>query len=143
ARRAHDRRRPGVRNRLPLLGVPGRDRLRAPRRDPARAADRPLRNAGPAEGLMADTPHTPQVTPPVEAGGPQIGADEWVARSDERRRAGVLGRARLSAERLPAPVQVAALAAVVALVALVPVMTTDDYILRVGVVSLIFALPAL
>jgi len=92
---------------------------------------------------MADTPHTSQVTPPVEAAGPQIGADEWVARSGERRRAGALDRARLWAERLPAPVLVAALAVVVALVALVPVMTTDDYILRVGVVSLIFALLAL
>jgi ABC-type branched-subunit amino acid transport system permease subunit len=79
----------------------------------------------------------------VEAPSPQIGADEWVARSGERRQAGALGRVRLWTERLPRPVRVAGAGAVVALVALVPVMTTDDYILRVGVVSLIFALLAL
>ena len=79
----------------------------------------------------------------TEATGPQIGADEWVARSDERRRAGALGRVKLWSEALPTPLQLAGIAIVVALIALIPVMTTNDYILRVGVVSLIYALLAL
>ena len=72
---------------------------------------------------MDAPPHTPQVTPPVETAGPQIGADEWVARSGERRQAGSLSR---WIDALPAPVLVAGAAAAVALVALVPVLTTDD-----------------
>ena len=71
---------------------------------------------------------------------PQIGADEWVARSAERSAA---GRARTWAEQTPAPIRYGALAVVVTLIALVPVMTSDEYILRVGVVSLIYALLAL
>jgi branched-chain amino acid transport system permease protein len=85
---------------------------------------------------MLEPPTTPQVTQP------RIGADEWVARSDERSEAyaGWAGRARRASERVPIALRLGALAAVAALV---PVMTSNQYILRVGVVSLIYALLAL
>ena len=88
-------------------------------------------------------------TPPIEPTeptGPRIGADEWVARSDERAesRGGVVGRLRAWYERVPKP---AVFAFVVAAAALVPLLTAqtdnDIYFLRVGTVALVFALLAL
>src|SRR5262249_50096620 len=100
-------------------------------------AERSLGARGAEEGLRAGPPPTPQVAPPVESAGPQIGADEWVARSGERRQAGSLRR---WIDALPAPVLVAAAAGAVAPVALRPGVTTRDSILRGRGVSLIFAL---
>ncbi|MET0561423.1 MAG: branched-chain amino acid ABC transporter permease [Gaiellaceae bacterium] len=87
-------------------------------------------------------------TPPTqpEPTGPRIGADEWVARSDERAetRGGVSGRLRAWYERVP---KTAVFAVAVAAGALVPLLTAqtenDIYFLRVGTVALVFALLAL
>ena len=48
---------------------------------------------------MSETPPTE----PTEPTGPRIGADEWVARSDERAetRGGIVGRLRAWYERVP------------------------------------------
>jgi len=84
--------------------------------------------------------------PPTEPTGPQIGADEWVARSDEHAEAprGLVGRARGVFERVPKPV---VFLFAFALVAFIPVATSqtdnDIYFLRVGTVALVFALLAL
>jgi branched-chain amino acid transport system permease protein len=92
---------------------------------------------------MSDVPPT---EPQPEPSGPQIGADEWVARSGERAEAhgGLVGLARGVYERLPKP---AVFLLVVALAALLPVLTSqtdnDIYFLRVGIVALVFALLAL
>jgi branched-chain amino acid transport system permease protein len=73
--------------------------------------------------------------------GPQIGADEWVARRGERSGAGgPLDRARAQADRVPG---LARFLGFFGLVALVPLMTSDQYIIRVGTVTLVFALLAL
>ncbi len=84
--------------------------------------------------------------PPTEPAGPQIGADEWVARSGERsepqRR--LLGRARLLYERVPKPVVFAAFVLVAVLIPVVASETQNDiYYTRVGTVALVFALLAL
>ena len=87
---------------------------------------------------MAETP-----TGAEEAGGPRIGADEWVARSAERAqgRGGILGQLRARYDRVP---KLAVFAAAVAAAALVPLLTAqsdnDIYFLRVGIVALVFAL---
>lgn len=80
--------------------------------------------------------------PPDLPAGPAIGADEWVARSHERLqgRSGPVGGALRAFERVPRW-GLFLIGAVFS--ALVPVMTTNDYVLRVGVVTLIFALLAL
>jgi ABC-type branched-subunit amino acid transport system permease subunit len=78
--------------------------------------------------------------------GPQIGADEWVARSGERSTttSGALGGARRAFDRVPKPV---VFAIVVAAVALIPVLTSfssnGPYFLRVGTVTMVFCLLAL
>jgi branched-chain amino acid transport system permease protein len=76
------------------------------------------------------------------AAGPQIGSDEWVARSAERIAAyrGPIGLVRKHVERLP---ELARFGAVAALAALVPLLTSDQYIIRVGTITLVFALLAL
>jgi branched-chain amino acid transport system permease protein len=84
--------------------------------------------------------------PPTEPVGPQIGADEWVARSGDRSRAydGVLGRLRREYERVP---KVAVFGVFVLLAALVPIAVSgsenDLYYTRVGTVALVFGLLAL
>ena len=84
--------------------------------------------------------------PQPERSGPAIGADEWVARSDERveRHLGIAGRARELYERVP---KSAVFGLVVLLAVLVPLLTAqtdnDIYFLRVGTVALVFALLAL
>ena len=90
---------------------------------------------------MSDVPPQPEPT------GPQIGADEWVARSGERAepRGGLVGRVHAGVyERVPKP---AVFAFVVVLAALIPLLTSqtdnDIYFLRVGTVALVFALLAL
>jgi branched-chain amino acid transport system permease protein len=84
--------------------------------------------------------------PPKEPTGPQIGADEWVARSGERDESGggFQGRVLRAFDRIPKPL---VFAAVVAGAALIPLLTShtdnDIYYLRVGTVALVFALLAL
>src|SRR2546426_209649 len=89
---------------------------------------------------MADAPNTPQ--PPEPAGGPLIGVDEWVSRSAERilGRSGLLGRAETEFLRVPGVVRFVALGG---LAALIPVITSDTYLIRVATVTLVFALLAL
>ena len=85
-------------------------------------------------------------TPPTESSGPAIGADEWVARSDERAEArrGIVGRLQAWYQRIPKP---AVFAFFVVAAALVPVLTAqtdnDIYFLRICTVALVFALLAL
>ena len=81
-----------------------------------------------------------------EPSGPQIGADEWVARADERAEArhGILGRAQAQYERVPKPVVFAFFVGLAVLVPLFTAQTENDiYFLRVGTVALVFALLAL
>jgi branched-chain amino acid transport system permease protein len=81
-----------------------------------------------------------------EQSGPRIGADEWVARADERAqtRGGFLGRARALYDRVPKPAVFAFFVAAGALVPLLTAQTDNDiYFLRVGTVALVFALLAL
>ena len=79
-------------------------------------------------------------TPPAAVGGPkpQIGADEWVASHEGRRQLG--GRLQRELERVPRPTfyLVFAIAA-----AILPVVTSDDYIVRVGFDTLLYMLLAL
>jgi branched-chain amino acid transport system permease protein len=91
---------------------------------------------------MADLPNTsPEVSVPTDPPRPRIGVDEWVASSAERgRETGIAARLRRELERVPAFLRFAVLGVVIALV---PLLTSDAYILRVGVVSLIYALLAL
>ena len=88
---------------------------------------------------MPDDP-TPIAGAPVT--DPQIGADEWVSRSGDRitRRGGLVGRAEQEVMRLPGPVRFLAF---FGFLALIPVMTHDDYLIRIGTVTLVFALLAL
>jgi branched-chain amino acid transport system permease protein len=71
---------------------------------------------------------------------PRIGVDEWVANVEERRVEGPLAAVRRVFDRTPDAVR---LLAFVGAVALVPVLTSDQYVLRVGVDTLIFALLAI
>jgi len=78
--------------------------------------------------------------------GPQIGADEWVAREEERRVAGrgLLGRVQRAYGRVPKPAVFAVLVSLGALVPLWAAQTDNEiYFLRVGTVALVFALLAL
>ena len=94
---------------------------------------------------MSDsTPPRPEAPPAAsigDAAGPHIGVDEWVARSDERRvvSSGFLGQAGRAVENVP---QWALLAGFVVLVALIPAMTSDEYILRVATDTMIYVLLA-
>jgi ABC-type branched-subunit amino acid transport system permease subunit len=73
--------------------------------------------------------------------GPQIGKDEWVARAEARTiaRWGRLAPLARRIEQLPAP---AGFGAIVGLAAFLPLLTSDQYILRVGFDTLIYALLA-
>jgi ABC-type branched-subunit amino acid transport system permease subunit len=77
-----------------------------------------------------------------EPGQPRIGVDEWVATADARRegRRGVIGRMRSGFDRVP---DQARFGLFVLLAALLPLVTSDEYILRIAVDTLIFALLAL
>ena len=69
--------------------------------------------------------------------GPRIGVDSWAAEADERREA---GRLRGYYERIP---RWALFAAFLAGSALIPFLTDNEYVIRVAVDTLIFALLAL
>jgi branched-chain amino acid transport system permease protein len=73
---------------------------------------------------------------------PQVGVDEWVARAEERRerRGGPLGRAEAAWDRVP---PVARLVVFAALVASVPFATDSDFVIRVGVNTLLLGMLAL
>lgn len=88
---------------------------------------------------MADD-STPVVGAPVT--DPRIGADEWVSRSGERMRSrgGPIGAAERQLDRIP---PLWRFVGFFGLVALVPVITSDDYLIRIGTVTLVFALLAL
>ena len=96
---------------------------------------------------MSDTtPPAPQqpVAPPAggeEEAGPRIGVDEWVARSEERLVVprGVPERLRQSIQHIP---QWVLLVAFVAGVALIPVATSDQYVLRVTADTMLYVLLA-
>ena len=78
--------------------------------------------------------------------GPRIGADEWVARSEERaeHRGGVVGRLQERYERIPKPAVFAFFVVAAALIPLLTAQTENDiYFLRVCTVALVFALLAL
>jgi len=78
----------------------------------------------------------------IEPEQPRIGVDEWVATEDvlRERRRGVLGHLRYAFDRVP---DGARFGVFILLVALIPLLTSDEYILRVAVDTLIFALLAL
>ena len=83
---------------------------------------------------------SPADTP--EAAETRIGRDDWVATVETRRDtgAGVGGAVRLQLDRIPHPAYVAAFAAAAALV---PLLTSNGYLLRVGFDTLIYMLLAL
>jgi branched-chain amino acid transport system permease protein len=68
---------------------------------------------------------------------PRIGVDSWVAEVEGRREAGWLRRAF---ERVP---RSARFGAFVAVAAVVPLLSSNEYVIRVGVDTLIYALLAL
>jgi len=78
----------------------------------------------------------------LEPEQPRIGVDEWVATADARRERGrgLVGRARSAFDRVP---EQARFGAFVLFAALIPFVTSDEYILRVSIDTLIYALLAL
>ncbi len=91
---------------------------------------------------MSDEPRTPQdpaEPPPGAPEGPRVGVDEWVARHEERRgaRTGWAAPLLTALERVP---PVALLAGVVVAAALVPVVSDSDYVIRVAINTVLFAL---
>jgi len=85
---------------------------------------------------VSDLPETPR------APEPGIGVDEWVARSAERilGRGGLAGQVQRRLEQVPAPLRFASAAG---LAALIPVITSDDYLIRVATVTAVYCLLAL
>ncbi|MGH3009046.1 MAG: branched-chain amino acid ABC transporter permease [Gaiellaceae bacterium] len=83
-------------------------------------------------------------TPPASqpATSPQIGVDEWVSRSGERITgpAGLIGGALRLADRTP---RILLLAAFVALVCAIPVLTSNGYIIGVDADTMLYVLLAL
>jgi branched-chain amino acid transport system permease protein len=86
--------------------------------------------------MTGDTPDTP----PQD--GPKIGVDSWVASHEGRREShrGPIGAARTWVEGLPQPILFAGF---FVLAALLPLLTSDGYILRVGFDTLLLMLLAL
>jgi branched-chain amino acid transport system permease protein len=73
---------------------------------------------------------------------PRIGVDEWVASHEGRkdRGTGITGTVRTSAQRVPAP---AYFLAFIVVAAMLPLLTSNGYVLRVGFDTLIYMLLAL
>jgi ABC-type branched-subunit amino acid transport system permease subunit len=94
----------------------------------------------PPDETRAPEPSTPPDAPGAE--GPRIGVDEWVARSGERTsaRTGLLAPLLNAFERIP-PWGVLALS--VGAAALIPFVSDSDYVVRVAVNTVLFALLAL
>ncbi len=85
-------------------------------------------------------PDRPAAASPADT-GPQIGVDEWVARSEGRLAAprGVSQRVRQWIGGIP---QWALFVAFVATVAIIPVLTSDQYVLRVATDTMLWVLLA-
>ena len=79
---------------------------------------------------------------PDEGQAPRVGVDEWVASHGERReqRTGLLGRVQTELERLPGPTFFLAFGVAAALL---PLFTSNGYIIRVGFDTLLYMLLAL
>jgi len=73
-------------------------------------------------------------------GQPRIGVDEWVASAEERRARTIAGRVEEALERAPAAVKLVALALPFAVF---PLFVDSDYLMQVGIDTLIFVLLAL
>jgi len=73
----------------------------------------------------------------MSSAGPRIGVDSWVAEADERQDK---TRLRTLFERVPRSVSFAVF---IGAAALVPLLSSNEYVIRVGVDTLIFALLAL
>lgn len=71
---------------------------------------------------------------------PRIGVDEWVASAEERRARSPLARAQDAMERVPAAVKLVAL---VVPFAIFPLFVDSDYLMQVGIDTLVFVLLAL
>jgi branched-chain amino acid transport system permease protein len=83
---------------------------------------------------------TSSVEPHPEAGGPRIGRDEWVARAGERGAPrSLLDRLSVQLNRVP---QIALLVVFTTVVALIPVMTSSQYIVRVATDTMLYILLA-
>jgi branched-chain amino acid transport system permease protein len=87
--------------------------------------------------MSAEVPGTPGPEPT----SPQIGVDEWVRRSGERTAgpAGVLGPVLRAAERTP---RILLLAAFVGFACVIPVLTSDGYVIGVTADTLLYVLLA-
>jgi branched-chain amino acid transport system permease protein len=89
--------------------------------------------------MSGSGPELPQVPAvPDEGERPRIGADEWVASVEGRRTAH--GRLRRLAARVPSP---AAYGAFILVAALLPLVTSNGYVIRVGFDTLLYILLAL
>lgn len=88
---------------------------------------------------MAETPETPQV--PDEGDRPRIGVDDWVAEAEGRdeRYQGWVGELRRQFDRIPIS---AHLAAFLLIAASIPFISSSGYVIRVGVITLLYALLA-
>ena len=92
---------------------------------------------------MSDVTPPPESRPPEAAeSGPQIGVDEWVARGEGRLATPttVAGHAQQQLARVP---QWVLLAGFVAVVALIPSLTSDEYVLRVTADTMLYILLAM
>jgi branched-chain amino acid transport system permease protein len=78
--------------------------------------------------------------PPETPEQPRIGVDEWVASAEERRRRTLAGRVEELGGRTPAAVKLVALALPFAVF---PLVADSDYLMQVGIDTLIFVLLAL
>jgi ABC-type branched-subunit amino acid transport system permease subunit len=81
-------------------------------------------------------------TDPTDPGAPRVGVDEWVASHEQRhtRRAGILGVVDRELERLPRPAFYLAFGIAAAIV---PALTSNGYIVKVGLDTLLYMLLAL
>jgi ABC-type branched-subunit amino acid transport system permease subunit len=81
-------------------------------------------------------------TSPTDPNAPRVGVDEWVASHEQRRtrRTGVLGVVERELTRLPHPVFYLAFGIAAAIV---PAVTSDGYVIKVGLDTLLYMLLAL
>src|SRR5438067_9026694 len=89
---------------------------------------------------MTDEPNIP--ARPDEAQVPRVGVDEWVASHEGRREheAGLVGLVHRELERVPRPAFYLAFGVAAALL---PAITSDGYVIRVGFDTLLYMLLAL
>ena len=82
------------------------------------------------------------MTEPTDPNTPRVGVDEWVASHEQRRsrRAGIFGVVQRQFERVPSPAFYLGFGIVAALV---PVLTSNGYNIRVGFDTLLYMLLAL